>query len=269
MEKPDETITGFDRVDQAANPAFFTQFMEKSHTLQSASIYRQRMFELLEVRPGARLLDVGCGTGHDVQDLAKLVGPGGRVVGIDSSSTMIQQAHARTTSGSVPVEYLQADAYHLPFEENSFDGCLSSRVFKHLAEPARALGEMVRVARAGARIVIAEVDFDLTVVNIPDRTLARKMVHVACDQVRQGWMGRQLPRLMSSVGLSEIVVTGHVLSSDYAYFQMALGGLLQAGQAAGQVSEEEVKRFWDELAQADREQHMLGYVGFVVGGRKP
>jgi hypothetical protein len=65
------------------------------------------------------------------------------------------------------------------------------------------------------------------------------------------------------------VVTGHVLSSDYTYFQMALGGLLQAGQAAGQVSEEEVKRFWDELAQADREQHMLGYVGFVVGGRKP
>jgi len=40
MEKPDETITSFDRVDQAANPTFFTQFMDKSHTLQSANIYR-------------------------------------------------------------------------------------------------------------------------------------------------------------------------------------------------------------------------------------
>jgi ubiquinone/menaquinone biosynthesis C-methylase UbiE len=175
MEKPNETITGFDRVDQAANPAFFTQFMEKSHTLQSASIYRQRMFELLEVREGARLLDVGCGAGNDVQDLARLVGPSGRVVGIDSSATMIEQARARTADGDLPVEYLQEDAYHLPFEENSFDGCVSSRVFKHLAEPERALGEMVRVARTGARIVVAEADFDLTIVDIPDRTLARMM----------------------------------------------------------------------------------------------
>ena len=95
MEKPEETITSFARVDQTANPAFFTQFMDKSHTLQSASIYRQRMFDLLDVRPGATLLDVGCGAGNDVQDLAKLVGPGGRVVGIDSSATMIQQARAR------------------------------------------------------------------------------------------------------------------------------------------------------------------------------
>ncbi len=176
MEKPDETITGFDRVDQAANPAFFTQFMDKSHTLQWASIYRQRMFELLDVRPGATLLDVGCGAGNDVQDLAKLVGPSGRVVGIDSSSTMIQQARARTADVHLSVEYLQGDAYQLPFEENTFDGCLSSRVFKHLASADHALVEMVRVARSGARIVVAEADFDLTIVNIPDRTLARKMI---------------------------------------------------------------------------------------------
>ena len=269
MEKPDETITGFDRVDQAANPAFFTQFMDKSHTLQSASIYRQRMVDLLDVRPGARLLDVGCGAGNDVQDLAKLVGPSGRVVGIDSSATMIQQARARTADGRLPVEYLQEDAYQLPFEENTFDGCQSSRVFKHLAEPARALGEMVRVARPGACIVVAEADFDLTIVDIPDRTLARKMIHLACDRVRHGWMGRQLPKLFSEAGLNEIVVTGHVLSSDYAYFQMALGGLLQEAQAAGQVEGSEVTRFWEELSQADREQRLLGYVGFVVGGRKP
>jgi ubiquinone/menaquinone biosynthesis C-methylase UbiE len=190
MEKPDETITGFDRVDQAANPAFFTQFMDKSHTLQSASIYRQRMFDLLDVRPGAVLLDVGCGAGNDVQDLAKLVGLGGRVVGIDSSATMIQQARARTADGHLPVEYLQGDAYQLPFEENSFDGCLSSRIFKHLAEPGRALGEMLRVAR-----------------------------------------------------LNDIVLTSHVLSIDYAYFQMVFSGLLQEAQAAGQVEGSEVTRW--------------------------
>ncbi|TME06508.1 MAG: methyltransferase domain-containing protein [Chloroflexi bacterium] len=269
MEKPNDTITGFDRVDQMANPAFFTQFMDKSHTLQSASIYRQRMFDLLDVGLGATLLDVGCGAGNDVQDLAKQVGPSGRVVGIDSSATMIQEARRRTADAHLPVEYIQGDAYQLPFQENTFDGCQSSRVFKHLAEPGRVLAEMVRVARPGARVVVAEADFDLTIVDIPDRTLARKMIHLACDSLRQGWMGRQLPKLFSEVGLSDIVITGHVLSSDYAYFQMVFGGLLQDAQAAGKVSAEELTRFWDLLEQADRQQRLLGYVGFVVGGRKP
>jgi ubiquinone/menaquinone biosynthesis C-methylase UbiE len=268
MEKPDESIASFGRVDQAVNPVFFTQFMDKSHTLQSASIYRQRMFELLDVQPGAKLLDVGCGAGNDVRDLAKLVGSSGHVVGIDSSATMIEQARARSVDGSLPVEYLQADAYQLPFGENSFDGCLSSRAFKHLTEPKRALAEMVRVARSGAHIVVAEADFDLGIVDIPDRGLARKMIHASCDHIRHGWMGRQLPGLMSSAGLTQIVVSGHVLSSDYAFFQMALGGLLLEAQAAGQVSEEEVMRFWNELSQADHEQRFFGYVNFVVGGRK-
>ncbi len=56
---------------------------------------------------------------------------------------------------------------------------------------------------------------------------------------------------------------------DYAYFQMVFGGLLQEAQAAGEVSGEEMTRFWNELSQADREQRLFGYVGFVVGGRKP
>ncbi len=111
--------------------------------------------------------------------------------------------------------------------------------------------------------------FDLIIVDIPDRTLARKMIYLACDRVRQGGMGRQLPKLFSEAGLIDIVVTGHMLSIDYAYFQIVFGGLLQEAQAAGGVSSEEVTRFWNELAQADREQRLFGYVGFVVGGRKP
>lgn len=115
MEKPEKLITDFDRVDQAANPAFFPQIMDKSHTLQSASMYRQRMFELLDVQSGATLLDVGCGAGNDVQDLARLVRPSGRVVGIDSSATMVQKARSRTAETQLPVEFLQGDAYQLPF----------------------------------------------------------------------------------------------------------------------------------------------------------
>ena len=75
--------------------------------------------------------------------------------------------------------------------------------------------------------------------------------------------------MVCEAGLIDIVVTGHMLSIDYAYFQMVFGGLLQDAQAADEVSGEEVTRFWNELARADREQRLFGYVGLVVGGCKP
>jgi ubiquinone/menaquinone biosynthesis C-methylase UbiE len=243
--------------------------MDTSSPLQSASVYRQTLFDLLEVRSGATLLDVGCGAGDDVQDLARLVGPSGRVVGVDSNATMIQLARARTADAHLPVEYLQEDAYQLPFEENTFDGCQSSRVFKHLAEPGLALAEMVRVARPGARIAVADADVDLTIVDIPDRALARKMIHLASDSMQQGWMGRQLPRLFSESGLIDIVTNGMVLPSNYDSLEMVFDGLLQDAQVVGKVSSEEMNRFLDLLVQAERQQRFLGHVCFVVCGRKP
>ena len=117
--------------------------------------------------------------------------------------------------------------------------------------------------------MVAEADFDLSIVDIPDRTLAGKMIHLACDQVRQGWMGRQLPTLFRAAGLLDLEIIGHMLSIDYEYFQMVFGGLLQEAQAEGQVEASEVTHFWNELAQADRELRLFGYVGFVAGGRKP
>lgn len=270
MEKQQHDMTRFDAVDQSADPSFFTRFMDKSHTLQAIHIYRQAMINLLSIQPGAALLDIGCGAGNDAQELAQLVGPGGRVVGIDASESMIKKAQARAEGTHLPLEYHVADASQLPFAENTFDGCQASRIFEHLGEPGRALAEMVRVAKPGAPIVVADADFDLTIVDIPDRALARKMIHLVCDSVQQGWIGRQLPQLFYAAGLRDIVVQGNVLPSDYAFFKMVFGGILQSAQAMNTVSAEEQARFWHYLEQADREQRFFaGVVGFVVGGRKP
>jgi hypothetical protein len=111
---------------------------------------------------------------------------------------------------------------------------------------------------------------DLIAVDIPDRALARKVIHAACDQMVQGWMGRQMPRLFRAAGLSNIWVEGRLMPLDYAFFQMAFRGMLQRAQAAGTVSEEELIRFWRALEQAEQEQHFFARVGgFVVSGRKP
>jgi len=270
MKQPADDVTQFQAVDQATDPTFFVQFLDTSHALHTAQRYKRVMLEQLAPRPGATILDVGCGTGQDAQDLARAVGPHGRVIGIDSSETMLEIARVRAAQAQLPVEYVLADATQLPFADASFDGCQASRVLGHLREPSRALAEMVRVARPGARLVAADADFDLIVVELPDRTLARKMIHAICDQMVQGWIGRQMPRLFQQAGLRDIWVEGRIMPLDYAFFQHVFGGMLQRAQAAGAVSAEELTRFWRTLEEAEQAGHFFaGTGGFVVSGRKP
>jgi SAM-dependent methyltransferase len=82
----------FTDIDRAADPAGFVRVLDALTALDFVRAYKRRTFELLGLEPRASVLDLGCGTGEDVQELARLVGPGGRVVGVDRSETVIAQA---------------------------------------------------------------------------------------------------------------------------------------------------------------------------------
>jgi SAM-dependent methyltransferase len=98
---------------------------------------------LLRPVPGASVLDVGCGTGYFSRHFAR---DGCPVTGVDRDATSI--AYARTRAG--PGErYLVADALSLPFDDASFDYCVSVTALCFVADEPRALAEMTRVARRG------------------------------------------------------------------------------------------------------------------------
>ena len=84
--------TEFGSVDRAAGPEAFVKYLDTVTGLEAAQAYKQRSYELLNLKPGHRVLDVGCGTGDDVCAMAKIVGLSGRVVGIDNSEVMIAEA---------------------------------------------------------------------------------------------------------------------------------------------------------------------------------
>jgi ubiquinone/menaquinone biosynthesis C-methylase UbiE len=85
----------FTDIDRAIDPAGFVRVLDTLTALDFVRAYKRRTFALLDVQPGTSVLDLGCGTGDDVQELARLVGPGGRAVGIDRSETVIAQARER------------------------------------------------------------------------------------------------------------------------------------------------------------------------------
>jgi ubiquinone/menaquinone biosynthesis C-methylase UbiE len=91
---------------------------------------------------GARLLDLGCGTGHQ---MASLRDRGFEVTGVDGSAEML--AHARANNPDA--ELHQADVGQLPLADESFDYVLSIEVLRYLSEPERCVAEIARVLRPG------------------------------------------------------------------------------------------------------------------------
>jgi len=101
------------------------------------------------VRSGAKILDMGCGTGSLVQTLADRV-IGASIVGIDPSQTAIDHCHERF-SGK-PMTFDCGNGMSLPYADNTFDHSLSLLVFQFIPQPEKAAKEMRRVTRLGGTV---------------------------------------------------------------------------------------------------------------------
>jgi SAM-dependent methyltransferase len=103
--------------------------------------------EKMDLPPGARILDLGCGTGWATRLLAERV-EGARVAGVDLSPKMIEKARAHPANGP-GVEFRVADAHNLPFADGTFSRLISVESLYYYPEPKVALEEAARVIEPG------------------------------------------------------------------------------------------------------------------------
>lgn len=98
------------------------------------------------MRPAARVLDVGCGTGFPLLELAQRFGPASHVTGIDIWDQALDRAREKArTVGVTNIDIRRADAAAMPFEERAFDLVVSNLVVNNFRDPALALSECRRV----------------------------------------------------------------------------------------------------------------------------
>ena len=112
------------------------------------------------LRGGMRVADLGCGVGLVTALLAELVGPGGYVVGIDSSGAQLDQARDRVNTDGAHVRFIEASATATGLPLGSFDLVYCRFLLIHLPEPERALREMFALLKPNG-ILVCE-DGDLT-----------------------------------------------------------------------------------------------------------
>ena len=119
--------------------------------------FKSLLVEQASVRPGDRVLDVGCGTGTLALLLKKAV-PEAHVVGVDADSAALEIARRKATEAEVEIEFHQALAWDAPFEPKSFERVVSSLVLHHLRDrdKLRTLQRVLAWLRPNGELHIAD-----------------------------------------------------------------------------------------------------------------
>jgi ubiquinone/menaquinone biosynthesis C-methylase UbiE len=156
---------------------------------------RTRVIELLAPAPGWRVLDVGCGPGHLCRDIAAVVGPQGRVHGVDVSDQMLALA------ADPDLDLAKVEGVELPFDDEVFDGAVATQVYEFVPDLDSALAELGRVLRPGGRAVVLDTDWDSLIWHSSDPNRMRRVIDGWCERVADPHLPRTLAKKLREAGL--------------------------------------------------------------------
>jgi ubiquinone/menaquinone biosynthesis C-methylase UbiE len=260
----------FDRVDAEKDPAYFVKFLDARKSISEDAVIKRQIIDWLQPLEGKRVLDVGCGTGDDSREIALLVGPKGRVVGMDYSAAMVAEARKRATVADLSLEFREGDAMKLDFPHDSFDCARVERVLMHLSDARKGLEEMIRVVRGGGRIVASELDQETIFFDSPHVELMRRLLTSLADATPSPRVGRSLGRLMRQSGLQNVKSQATVINVPFSMHRIGLRRHVDRCVQQGVISSQDAERWWQQLedANAAAEFHS-GAIVFTVAGDKP
>lgn len=218
---------------------------------------RRETIRLLNIKAGEAVLDIGSGPGLLAAEMANIVGPKGKVRGVDISAPMLEMASARCDA--MPwVKFEDAGATELPFEDGAFDAVVTVQVFEYVDDIERALAETYRVLRPGGRALVIDSDMGSILFNTADYPRMARILAAWDEHMTHPHLPRSLAPRMTRAGFS---LTAHgvipLLNTKYApeYFSYPMAGMIASFVTGRQGITEDDARAWAD------EQRALGEAG--------
>lgn len=194
-------------IDRQPDPQHFVTLMETRGRTPSHARLRRRFLRFCGMRPGWRVLEVGSGSGVLCRDVAAMVGPRGRVTGLEPSRRFVAAARrlAREHGLDGRVSFQVGDGAAMNFADARFDCTLAVTVLLHVQNSGAILSEMVRVTRPGGVVGVQDQDFGTVALHHPDRALTRRIFDgVAARMFADAWSGRTLVDRLVGLGLTRV-----------------------------------------------------------------
>ena len=165
--------------------------------------YKRRLIEQAGIKPGQRVMDLGCGTGT-LAIMAKQAQPEAEVCGLDADPQMLKVAIDKAADQATRVQFDQGMTVELPYPDGSLDRVLSSLMIHHLKTPdkQRTAREIFRVLKPGGQLHVLDFGKPYTLYG----KLLKPFLH-EFEEVNDNVDGR-LPGIFEQAGF-KVQVTGH------------------------------------------------------------
>ncbi len=180
-----------------------SRMVEEFNASRGATERRRRITAALDVHPGDVILDVGSGPGHQVFELSSVVGPNGRVHGVDPAESAIAIASNRC-SGLSNVQFDIGDVAKLPFDNETFNAVLSSQVFEYLGGLGEALSEIYRVLKPGGLVLIHDTDWGALLWHSSDTERMSRIMQVWDGHLVDPSLPQSLGSKLKGAGFAEV-----------------------------------------------------------------
>jgi arsenite methyltransferase len=203
----------FARVAQLRFNADMVDFLEVVNHRRDIVRRRNLVHEAIAVRPGERVLDVGCGPGFFVAELLDGVGKQGWVTGVDMEPTMLAVAGKRT-EGHANVAFYKSEATSLPLPDSMFDAAISVQVLEYVQDVSAALAEMHRALRPGGRVLIWDIDWATVSWRSADAGRMQRMLDAWGRHLAHPALPRALAPLLRDAGFVDVTMRGHTFATN-------------------------------------------------------
>jgi len=240
-------------------------------SLPSLQKMQAGMFAELAPLPGDVICDIGCGPGSELIRIARIIGPEGHAIGVDPSTTMIEEARDRAQREDVALELLTRDGRDTGLPSDRCNAVRIERVVQHLGDAPALLAEAKRITRPGGRIVIADTDWGSLMIHPGDRDLIRRFrAALETGPMAEPWAGRILHDAMVATGLADVTSRMYPINAGLDAGRPPLAVNFDQFVEARLATRSEIDDLVAGLAAAfERGGAVVAFTMFVASGRVP